>query len=181
MIKAQLKGSVRKFDYYEAPYPVELVSTIPAVQYSVGTDRHFRRVAHVLIPDLQPGDLLTIASHFEITNDLNTLVEFSAGLVLTPTDSGTAGLENMNSLSNGTEPAYGKFITRFPGYNLTQNGKMHHGMMPLNAIYKVPEGVSGSQYVAIMSYVAGLQYWPTSQAVVVEPYCGWLQVKVDRS
>jgi hypothetical protein len=170
----------KKVDYYEAPRPIELISTIPAVNYLVGQDRHFRRVAHVLIPDVQPGDILTIASNFEITNDLNSLVEFVAGLVLTPDSSGTAGLELMSSLSAATMSPSGKFVTQFPGYNLTQNGKMHHGMFPMNAIYKVPEGVSGDQYVAVICYVAGLQYWPTSQAVTVEPYAGWLQVKRER-
>jgi hypothetical protein len=179
---------VTQDDYYQASTPIELVSTIPAVNYNIGSDRHFRRVAHVLIPNLKPGDILTISSNFEITNDLGTIAEFAAALVLTPTSTGTAGLENMGSLSNSNEPSSGKFITRFPGYNLTPNqgtnfphGGMHHGMMPLNAVYKVPEGVSGNQYVAIMSYVAGSQYWPTSEYVTVEPYAGWLQVKVERN
>jgi hypothetical protein len=177
-----------RVDYYEAQRPIEIITSIPAVNYSLGQDRHFRRVAHVMIPDVKPGDILSIASSFEITNDLPTLVEFVAGLVLTPDATGAAGVELLSSLSGQTQSASGKFITQFSGYNLTPNqnanfpnGAMHHGIFPLNAVYRVPEGVSGDQYVAIISYVAGLQHWPTSQTVKVEPYAGWLQVKRERN
>jgi hypothetical protein len=174
-------------DHYEAPLPAELVSYIPAVNYYSGPQRHFRRVAHVLVPDVRPGDILTVASNFGVTNDLDTLVELAAGLVLTPDATGTAGFENMVSLSSSEQPSSGKMMTRFVGFNVTPNpsplfphGGMHHATLPLNAIYRVPEGVSGNMYVAIVSYVAGIQYWPTSEYVTVEPWCAWLQVKRER-
>lgn len=171
-------------DFYAAPTPIELISTIPAPNYTTNSQRAFRRVAHLLIPDVQPGDVLDVDSCFEITNDItdnaNDLVEFSAGLILTPASSGTAGLETMTSLSTSSEPSNGKFMTRFPGYNLTENEKMHHGMMPLSTKYLVPAGVSGDQYVAIMCYVAGTDSAPTSDFVTVEPYAGWLRVERRR-
>ncbi len=180
MIEAPLMVSSRAF---VAPRPIELLQWLPAVQYNSGPERQFRRIAHVLVPDLQPGDILHCAGSFEITNGLGYVVELAASLVLTPDADGTAGVELLASLSNGQEPSRGRFITAFPGFNVTPNvspnfpnGGMHHAMFPLSKTYVVPEGINGDQYVAIIAYCGGLQYWPTSAAVKVEPYCGDLSV-----
>lgn len=156
---------------FVAPWPVELISSIPAKQYDSGPGRAFRRVAHVFIPDCKAGDILDCRGSFEVTNDLGYLVELAACLVLTPDAMGTAGLELMGSLSNSNEPSRGKFITRFPGFNVTPNGGMHHAYFPLSAHYVVPEGVTGDQYLAIVAYCGG-RYYTEAESIAVEPYCG---------
>ena len=176
MIKAQIKVGGSGPEFFNAPWPIELVTSIPAVNYHTGPDRHFRRIAHVLVPNCAPSQLLDCAGSFEITNDLSGLVELAACMLITPTSAGTAGLEYMTSLSGSAEPANGKFITRFPGFNVTPNGGMHHAYFPLQGRYVVPEGMSGDLYVTIMAYCGGLKYWPTSETVAVEPYCGTLSV-----
>lgn len=168
---------------YIAQPPIELIQWLPAVQYVSGPDRHFRRIAHVKVPDVRPGDLLLCNGSFEITNGLQYLVELAAALVLTPCAQGTAGVELMPSLSSGQEPPDGRFVTGFSGFNVTPNqcqqfpyGGMHHAIFPMGTSYVVPAGVSGDQYLAVIAYCGGLQAWPTTAAVKVEPLCGRLSV-----
>ena len=188
MILARLSVKAPAFHTFVAPWPCELVSSLPAVQYSAGTDRHWRRIAHVLVEDVAAGDILQCKSCFEVTNDLPFIVELAACLILTPCSTGTAGLEFLASVSGAQEPSNGRFITRCPGYNLTPNscpkfpnGAMHHGMFPLSKDYVVPAGVSGNQYVAVMAYCGGLNYAPTSDLITVEPWCSDLSVTKVRT
>lgn len=187
MIKADLQQvfQVYKPDLYVAPWPVELVSTMPAAHYEVGQDRQFVRIAHLLVPDLLPGDKLLCSGSFGMTNDLPFLVELAAGLLLTPSATGTCGLELLPSVSDiGVEPSGGRFITRFVGFNVTPNevepqfphGGMHHALWHLTKGYVVPQGVNGDHYVAIIAYCAGEELWPTSDIVTIEPMCSDLSV-----
>jgi hypothetical protein len=175
MIRAALKTREMVMPQaYVAPWPCELVTNIPAVQYNSGTERHWRRVIHCLVPDVQPNDILQCKACFEVTNNLGFVVELAAAMLLTPQAAGTAGIENLTSVSSPQEPSDGKFITRCPGFNVTP--QMHHAMFPLAKDYIVPEGASGDQYVAIMAYCGGLQYWPTSHSIVVEQWCADISV-----
>jgi hypothetical protein len=168
-------------DFFEATWPIELISTIPAPQYEVPADKRWRRVAHKLI-DVQPNDILIVTSSFQISNALNSIVEFVAGLVITPDATGTCGVELLSSVSAASESASSKFLTRFTGKNVTPNqctnfpfGGEHHSPFPLSTQYKVPEGVSGNQYIAIISYVAGLQPESAGEFVTVDS-AGHLQI-----
>lgn len=171
--------------FLRTPKFAELISSIPAKNYNTGPERAFRRVMHLLVPDCRPGDILDVAADFQISNALGYIVEFCATLVLTPDAEGTAGLESMVSLSDGTEPARGRFITPMPGYNVTPNastnfpyGGMHHARFPMAAKFEVPSDVTGDQYVAIISYVAGQRY-DTLHSVSVDAPSGFISVLHD--
>lgn len=178
MIRAALKYQEQgsKPDVYIAPWPIELVTSMPAPNYDSTHPRLFTRIAHVLVPDCQPGDILDCSGTFQISNRLGELVEFSCALVLTPDATGVAGIADPFNLSNGMQPPNGKFITRFPGFNVTSNpGGMHHAPAHLRGRYVIPEGMSGDQYVVIVSYAAGLQF-DSSRTVFVDQWCGDLSV-----
>lgn len=172
-----------------APHPVELVSTMPAPNYDVwnGYPRAFTRIAHVLVQDCQPGDLLDVKATFQISNRLADIVEVSCSLVLTPNSFGVAGIVDPFPVSQGIHPPNGLFMKRFPGFNVTPNqtakfpyGGMHHAPSHLMCDFVVPEGVNGDQYVAIIAYAAGVSYDPAN-IVYVDQNCGDLSVKRFRS
>lgn len=178
MPKLRLPIRVPKPEAFIAPWPVELIATIPALNYnfSTGHYRAFRRLAHVLVPDCQPGDLLDCSATLQVSNNLGELVEFSAALVLTPDSTGVAGIADPFSLSSTAEPPGGQFITRFPGFNVTSNpGGMHHAPFTRAGRYIVPDGISGDQYVAYIAYAGGQTYDPT-RTLTVDQWCGDLSV-----
>lgn len=196
MIVPLLSSAVRKW-VHVAPWPIELVTSIPAVQYAAPAsplDRQWRRVAHLLIPDCRPGDLLECLCSVQVSNNLPFIstplpngytgphiVEVAGGLVLTPSSTGTAGLEAMSNVSTSQEPSGGRFITRMSGANVTPNPGMHHHEITRAARYIVPPGSSGPQYVALMLYCGGLRYAPTTDALAVDQYCGSFSVEQTRS
>jgi hypothetical protein len=160
-------------------FPIEDIPSLYTQYYASGQGnlRAFGRVSHVMIPDCQPGDEIIATGNFEVTTTLGWM-EFCACLVLTPDASGVCGFNNMasNSVSTTEEPATGRRMTAFPGYNV--DSVMHHGMFPMTGMIKVPEGWSGDLYVAIISYVSsnpgiGLN-------IPVEPFCGHLQAVHNR-
>lgn len=165
-----------------APWPIELVSALPAPNYDSTHPRVFTRIAHVLVPNCKPGQLLDCAGTFQASNRLGEIVELSACLMLTPDATGVGGLADPFAVSGPDQPPNGRFISRFPGFNVTPNastkfpnGGMHHAPFHLHARYVVPEGVQGDQYVAIVAYAAGLSF-DSSRSLSVDPMCGDLSV-----
>lgn len=159
---------------YVAQWPIEQHYMLPAVGYSVGTERAWRRWAHVKVEDVQPGDILVCNAAVEITNDLVREVEVACCLVLTPSETGTAGLENMNSISSPAQPAGGVMLTRCPAENV--DNVTHHKIYTRHAVYNVPDGIHGDFYVALIGYVgAGAN---NNSTVQLEPYCGDMSVVV---
>jgi hypothetical protein len=178
-------------DTITAPWPIELVAAVdPIWNYNNYIDRAglWRRFAHVFVPDVQEGDVITTLFSFEGTNPNGYAVEFVCGLVLTPTASGTAGCEAMPSVSGSYEPSGGRLMSRMPGYNVTPaldqfnniwHG-MHHGMFTINTAYTVPAGISGDRYVAAIGYAAGSSYTQSGDKFDIEPYCGDMSVNIKR-
>ena len=171
-----------KPELFVSPWPAELVPDMHAKQYLSGPERAFTRIAHVKVPNCQPGDILSCKAYFQASNALGYNVELAACLVLTPYVNGVAGMHQLSSLSNADEPPDGKFITRFPGFNVTPNsctkfphGGMHHAYYPLVADYLVPEGVSGDQWVAIVAYAGGI-LTSTNERMKVDGYCSSVSV-----
>lgn len=166
-----------QIDHYRSPRRESLVGTLPAPQYVIATDRKWQRIQHVLVPDCQPGDILSCKASFEITNDLPFLVELGACLYLSPHASGMDGIES----KSWTVPEV--MTNSVPGFNVTPNqcanfphGGMHHAVMLLHADYSVPDGIAGDRYVAIFAYCAGLNPWPTNDTVKVERSCSDVSV-----
>lgn len=173
-----------KHDTYVAAWPIELETELPEVNYVSYTQRIWKRVAHVLVPDCQPGDVLQCKFTFEVTNEQNHALELSGGLVLTPASTGTAGVEDMPSVSSTYQPTNGLMVSRMGGYNVTPQiapggsvwHGMHHGEIYRNVDFIVPEGVSGDRYVAAMFYCGGSSYTVSGGKLVIEPYCGDMSV-----
>lgn len=174
---------------YEAAWPIELVSEMTEVEYSDYTERIWYRIAHVFVPDCRPGDILDCKFMFEVTNDEDHALELSGGLIITPNATGTAGVEDLPSVSTLDQPAEGKFVTRFGGYNVTPafvsgggvwHG-MHHGEFHRSKDYIVPEGISGDQYVIAACYCGGSTLTDPGGKLIVEPFCGDFTVKRTRN
>jgi hypothetical protein len=183
-----LTEPIPKRDVYIAPWPVELVSTMPAPTYqaTAARPRYFTRIAQVMVPDCQPGDLLEVLATFQVSNRLPDIAEFSSSLVLTPDATGVAGIADPTIVSGPAQPPRGKYMKRFPGFNVTPNatanfpnGGMHHAPAHLNCRYIVPDDVSGDQYVIIVAYAAstGYESW---RSVFVDGMCGDLSVARTR-
>lgn len=182
--------SFLRYDVFSAPRPIELITEVfPLWDYTNYIDRAglWRRFAHVKLTDVQPGDIIHVDSLLEATNPHGYAIEWVVGIVLTPLASGTAGCENMPSVSSNFEPTHGKSITRFPGFNVTPMTDItdtdgnnvfpgeHHSVMSLSATYVVPAGISGDQYVALIGYAAGSSYTTANaDKLVIEPGCGHL-------
>lgn len=181
-LKLPIKVPISSPDCYIAPWPIELVSSMPAPNYDSTHQRLFTRVAHVLVRDCKKGDILDCSGTFQISNRLGELVEFSACMIITPEENGVGGIQDPFNLSSNAEPPNGKFVSRFPGYNVTPNasvnfpnGGMHHAPFNIHTRYIVPEGISGDQYIAIIAYAAGLTF-DSSKTVSVDKWCGDLSV-----
>lgn len=176
-VRLPITANVRP-EVFIATWPIELISSMPAVTYkfSEGKFREFRRLAHVLVPDCSPGQIIDCIGTLQISNNLGELVEFSAALVLTPEIAGVAGIADPFNLSSNAEPPNGKFITRFPGFNVTTNpGGMHHAPFTRQGRYVIPEGIHGNQYVAYIAYAAG-ETVDKTRTVSVDSWCGDLSV-----
>jgi hypothetical protein len=182
---------ISRYDTYVAPWPIEKVSAVdPIWNYVNYVDRAglWRRFSHVYVPDIQAGDILHTTLSLESTNDEGYAVEWACGLVLTPNETGLAGVENMPSVSGTDTPSGGELMSRIPGYNVTPalapNGTvwhgMHHGMFSLSTSYIVPEGISGNRYVAAIGYASGSSYTQTGDKLKIEPYCGDMSVTLVR-
>ncbi len=182
---------ISRYDTYVAPWPIEKVSAVdPILNYTNYIDRAslWRRFSHVLVPDVQAGDILHTTLSLEATNDENYAVEWVCGLVLTPNETGLAGMDSVPSLSGTDTPSGGKLMSRFPGYNVTPQVApggsvwhgMHHGMFSLSTSFIVPEGVSGNQYVAAIGYASGSSYTVANDKLIIEPYCGDMSVTLVR-
>lgn len=181
MITAPLLAPGR-VEAFIQPWPVELVAAMSAPTYDATHPRYFTRLAHVLVPDCRPGDLLDCSATIQITNDLpGQLVEYSAALVLTPDEYGVAGIADatgalFNLSAPAVQPPSGRFVTRFPGINVSPNpGGMHHCPQTRHARYIVPEDVSGDQWLAFIAYAAGQTFSPAN-AVKVDAACGDISV-----
>lgn len=164
-------------ELFKASWPIELVEWLlaPHYDFELGKYRNFGRLAHVLIPDCRPGDILDCSGTVQISNNTGLLVEYSAALVLTPDASGVAGIADPVSVSDGAEPPNGRWITRFPGFNVTTNpGGMHHAPFTRHSRYQIPEDVSGDQYVAFIAYASAQPVYDRS--VKVDQNCGDLTV-----
>lgn len=170
-----------------APWPVELVADMPAPSYDAAHPRAFTRLAHVLVPDCREGDLLDCSATLQISNRLGEIVEFCAALVLTPAASGPAGIVDLPgalfNTSSAQQPGNGRFITRFPGFNVTPNwtavkfpyGGMHHAPFARHGRIVVPADCEGDNYVAYIAYAAGTTF-DASRTVSVDAWCGDLSV-----
>lgn len=165
-----------------APWPIELTDRIYAPNYDATHPRIFTRIAHVLIPNCNPGQLLDCSGTFQISNRLGDIVEFCACLMLTPSSTGVGGLQDPFNVSGSLNPANGRFISRFPGFNVTPNansnfpnGGMHHAPFTRHARYVIPEGITGDQYVAIVAYAASTVI-DSNRFVYVDQNCGDLSV-----
>jgi hypothetical protein len=169
---------IKKPDLYIAQWPCELMAYMPEHTYSVGTERSWRRLLQLEVPDCQVGDRLKVDARILITNDTGTNVEISGGLVLTPQSSGTAGMENLASVSNGQQPAFGRMISTMDGENCTPG--MHHMIMQRSADFLVPEGFEGDQYVILVAYAAGGGTIANPRSIQIEPYCAMMSVERTR-
>lgn len=175
--------TITRYEHFRAAWPIELVSEVrPVLNYTNYIDRShmWRRFAHVLVTDVQAGDILDVSCALEATNPNSYPIEWVYGLVITPSASGTAGCENMPSVSSTYEPSGGKLISRMGGQNVTGHAYQHHAIFPLSVKYTVPTGISGDQYVAAIGYAAGSSLSGTNDALVIEPYCGDLSVTLVR-
>jgi len=167
-----------QLDTYVAPWGSNINNDLPIINYSTGSEREWRRVQHVLVPDVQPGDVLSYTFSTSTTNPYGYSVELSGGLVLTPDPTGTAGLENMSSVSNADQPSNGLFMSRVPGYNISPQTDpsgsvwhgMHHGKWTISGSYIVPQGVIGDRYAAACFYAGGSSYTQSGEIFVIEPY-----------
>lgn len=168
-------------DTYCADWPVEIVGSIEAAHYDINNPRKFTRVTHVKIPHCLPNDVIDVDSLIEITSEF-PLVEFSAGLILTPDATGTGGIVDyvgsQFKIGQGHNPANGVWITKFPGKNVSL--QTHHDFIPLSGKVIVPEGMSGTLYAAVIAYVWGPNYSPSGQYVTVEPHAGHIQANIRR-
>lgn len=160
------------------PWPCELVSSMPEHTYSAGTERTWRRLVHLLLPDCKAGDRIEVDARVLVTNDTGTNVEISGGLVLTPQSSGTAGMENLVSVSNGQQPAFGRMISTMDGENCTPG--MHHMIMQRSADFIIPDGFEGDQYVILVAYAAGGGTIANPRSIQIEPYCAMMSVERSR-
>lgn len=166
---------------FKARWPVELVPSMPAVNYDATHPRAFTRLAHVLVPDCQAGDILDCDGTIQISNALGELVEYAAALVATPQASGTAGIADANGALFNTsseliEPPFGRWVTRFPGYNVTPNGGgMHHAPLSRRGRFLVPQALTGDIYIAFIGYAGG-QTFDSNRKVTVDRCCGDLSV-----
>ena len=178
MIRAALKAPApqTKPELFKAQWPVELVSSMPAPNYDSTHPRLFTRLAHVFVPSCQAGDILDCDGTVQISNRLGMLVEYSAALVATPDAAGTAGIADPFNLSNGTEPPNGRFVTRFPGFNVTSNpGGMHHAPFNRSGRFVVPSELAGDLYIAFIAYAACTKF-DSSKTVSVDAWCGDMSV-----
>jgi len=175
--------TLTRYDTYTAAWPIELVTEVrPVTNYTNYVDRAhlWRRFAHVMIPDVQAGDVIHVECMLEATNPNSYPIEWVYGLVLTPSASGTAGCENMPSVSSTYQPSGGKLMSRMSGQNLTGHAYQHHGIFPLSVSFTVPAGISGNQYVAAIGYAGGSSLSGSNDALVIEQYCGDLSATVVR-
>lgn len=157
-----------------------LIDKLYAPTYNINNPRNFQRIAHLAIPNCQSGDVITAFSSWAFTLDFNVTTEVCSGLILTPAVSGTAGIEdvvgNQFALSLGEQPTNGVFVSRFPGRNL--NIDIHHDFHNHSGVITVPEGMSGTLYLAIIAYAdAG----SSSRYITVEPHSCYIQAKVDKA
>lgn len=171
-----------QIETFTAPWPIEMVSAIPAPNYDATHPRAFTRIGHQLVPDCRPGDVLAVLATFQVSNRMTDIAEVAAGLILTPDQSGVAGLVDPFTLSSTAEPPRGRFMKRSPGENVTPNqtakfpyGGRHHAPAHLMCCYTIPPEISGDQYVAIVAYAAGVDF-SSSRQVFVDAMCGDLSI-----
>lgn len=167
-----------------APWPIELVSEVkPVLNYTSYIDRAhmWRRFAHVFVPDVQAGDVLTTLLSLQGTNPQSMPLEFVVGLVLTPSASGTAGCEDMPSVSASYQPTNGIMMSRMGGRNLTGHSHSHHGELFRHTHFIVPEGLTGGDYyVAAIGYAGGSSLTNSNTRLVIDPYCSDMSVNIKR-
>ena len=135
MIELQLVATGVSPELFISQRPIELVSSIPAVNYGSGPNPPGNRIAHVYLPGCKSGDVLDIDAAFEVTNDLNTNVELVWWLVLSSSFTGVSGEQ----------------ITFPKGYNVTAN--MHHGMAIDSNKFSVP--LNGDYWIVVSAYAGG--------------------------
>lgn len=173
--------AVHPMGFYETPSGVDarLVERVYAPTYDINNPRNFQRIVHLAIPDCQPGDVITAFSSWAFTLDFNITTEVSSGLVLTPDPTGTAGIQdivgNQFAIGLGDQPSNGVFVSRFPGRNLTLT--IHHDFHNHNGIVEVPEGMSGTLYLAVIAYADASDHL---KYIKVEPHSCFISAKVEK-
>lgn len=168
-------------DIYTSSWPGELTSGLEnlggsPVKYGMNVknygasplpplpDRY--RIAHVFVPDIQPGDVIDVKTGFEITNNLNYFVEISAQLYITPNSSGAPWSDPDDTT-----------ISRNPGYNCGPHDGQHHGMWDKSITFTVPENFTpGDYYVALYAYAGGSSLSQAGDKITVENNCTDLSV-----
>lgn len=157
-----------------------LINELYAPTYDINNPRNIQRIVHLAIPNCQPGDNIIAFASWAFTLDFNITTEVSSGLILTPDPTGTAGIVdivgNQFALSQGEQPTNGVFISRFPGRNL--NIDIHHDFHNHAGIVTVPEGMSGTLYLALIAYADASD---PAKYIKVEPHSCYISAKVDKA
>lgn len=175
---------IHPLGFYETPAGVDarLIERIYAPTYNLNSPRNFQRIVHLAIPDCEPGDVITAFSSWAYTlpNIFNINTEVSCGLILTPDPTGIAGVQDIPGdqfcISCGEQPSNGKFVSRLPGRNLTAN--IHHDFQEPSGHVEVPEGMSGTLYLAIIGYADASD---PEKYIEVEPHSCRISAKVDKA
>lgn len=170
---------IPKVEAFVTPFPVELISTLAAPTYDATHPRNFKRFMHVMIPNCKAGDIIDVEAMVEVTSEWS-LTEFCAGLVLTPDATGTAGIQDLPNdlfaIGLGENPPNGVWVSKISGGNLTLS--MHHYPLTPGGIIVVPEGYSGTLYVAMIGYADAGAF--TGRNVTIEPHSGNIGAVVHR-
>ena len=162
--------SGQQIDLIQSTYPCELISQMQIIDYPrMGPAPIWYRHSHVAV-DCQPGDILVVLTQNQASNPYNYYVEQGGGIILTPD---ATGISNWNTPS--FDPVYSPVLAEDFGYNLAHN-HMHHGPFNQHGGIIVPEGISGTMYVAVLRYTAGDAATTAGQYMVVDSKTGLISV-----
>jgi hypothetical protein len=159
-------------EQFTSAIPSELVTTLAAPTYTLSSPRNFRRVAHVAIPNCNPGDIIFAAGCLGMTTEISD-VEFCSSLIITPDATGTAGIVdvpgNQFAIGLGEQPTSGIFLSNFNGENISI--AQHHARYDHAGAATVPSewGNDITVYAAIIVYAAS-RVPPYNQSVVIDNY-----------
>jgi len=146
--------------------PCELLVNMPVVNYT--TEQPWVRLGHLQV-DVLPGDVLDIDAVFEVTNELSYWVEITGCLVLDGSSTGTSDIDNIPHYYSPATSTGAQLMTPVIGENMGSRSTEHHHIMRLSKNFKVPAGVTGTKYIAILAYAGGDSVTVPGQTVQLEP------------